>query len=745
MKQLRFFVVLYCLCSAPICYSQISDYDNRIAQMGGILNDLSEADKITIEEPKCAYLNITGIDYLPTSKSVDKNGWICFYDGKGNYFKKRGILKLQGNSSVGFPKKNFTIDFCEDEWIGDKETKFDIGNWVQQSSFHIKANYVDYFRGITAVGYKWYDQISVERGRMWMRSVDNIDNPDPDARCYPDGFPCIVYLNGDFYGIFSWQLKKNRKNMNQQKKKLSHIHLDGLLDDNTLWGGNIEWTKFEVRNPGNLYTMNGGKYDGDNPEELIDETSPYFSIDTDEDKVKLDKRNTKEVKEFITNFSRVNSYLSELEGNGTTRELMRAEISRFFDIDGIIDYIVFFYVTANYDGFKKNWQWFTYDGIKWIVAPYDLDCLFGGVSFGGYLVTPEYTHVGSSYMSLSDNGPMHWMKNYFNAEIVNRYRELREKSIIDAGNIKSFVKKWISRIDENDFLQEWEKWPQSPCINEIECNSNWLFINSWDGYYSTEDYDSEKRYEAGDRCRYIYAIWEATGTTQNVIPYKKIGYHDSFERICDWIEKRIELLDMFFAYNATCTQTAYSLVIPESKWTTLCVPFSFSIPDNIRLYTVNGYDKLSGKLVLERTSEPEANNPYLVEGLPGEYLLSGNLMKTDSLDNNYLVNRFLRGSYDNIIVPLDSYTLQDGVFKKVRNNNTSIKSNEAYLLLHCGDDEFTLYNIETPTSLMNLDKRKDSFNSFNQVYNLNGTMLNRPNKGINIFVDKNRNVYKVVK
>ena len=33
------------------------------------------------------------------------------------------------------------------------------------------------------------------------------------ARCYPDGFPCVVYLNGAFYGIFSWQLKKHRDNM----------------------------------------------------------------------------------------------------------------------------------------------------------------------------------------------------------------------------------------------------------------------------------------------------------------------------------------------------------------------------------------------------------------------------------------------------------------------------------------------------------------------------------------------------
>ena len=43
------------------------------------------------------------------------------------------------------------------------------------------------------------------------------------------------------------------------------IQLDGELYYNYLWGGNIDWTRFEIRNPKDLYCMDGSKYDGDNP------------------------------------------------------------------------------------------------------------------------------------------------------------------------------------------------------------------------------------------------------------------------------------------------------------------------------------------------------------------------------------------------------------------------------------------------------------------------------------------------
>ena len=259
MKKIIIFLVV-------ISFGRISSaqtaFEQKIQELGfmNISRNWSDSAYVEISQPNCAYVNITGIKSMPTQKEVDSLAWMECYDGMGNYFKKRVILNAQGSSSMSFVKKNFAADFCEDEWVGDKTTDFSIGDWVKQDAFHFKAYYTDYFRGIATVGYKLYDQITQDRGKMWNRASEgSIKKPDKKARCYPDGFPCIVYLNGDFYGVFSWQLKKHRKNMNQTKDKAEHIHLDGVLGDEYLWRGTIDWTQFEVRNPKTLYTMGGGK------------------------------------------------------------------------------------------------------------------------------------------------------------------------------------------------------------------------------------------------------------------------------------------------------------------------------------------------------------------------------------------------------------------------------------------------------------------------------------------------------
>ena len=228
--------------------------------------------------------------------------------------------------------------------------------------------------------YQLYDQITKDRGeygRIWERA-DNIDDPDERALCHPDAFPCVVFLNDKFYGVFCWQLKKHRKNMNMKKNTPEHIHLDGTLMNNaTLFDGNVNWTKIEVRNPKNLYTMNGEIYDGDNPEELMDESSAYYDIESDSKKVKDYKKHTAKVKHYIQDLSRYNSEIQSLVDNKSGTAAIRAAIEERFDVISIMDYIIHNIVSNNFDGIQKNYQWFTYDGKKWFVAPYDLDSTFG--------------------------------------------------------------------------------------------------------------------------------------------------------------------------------------------------------------------------------------------------------------------------------------------------------------------------------------------------------------------------------
>ena len=487
--------------------------------------DWSDQSDIRLPEPRCAYVNITGIDHLPVAKGLPMNAWMEVYDGQGNYFRKRVVLDAQGSSSLIFPKKSFRADFCDDEWVGDSVPDIRIGSWVRQDAFNFKAYYNDYLRGVGTVGYKLYDLIASDRGAMWTRVHGGLDDPNTSARCYPDGFPCHVYLNGSFHGLFAWELRKHRRNMSQKKTNPLHIHLDGTLYDGTLWNGQTDWTAFEVRNPKGLLTTDGTAYDGDSPTELADGAT----------------------KEAIMALGSVCGRLREMEAAGAGSAAIRQHFEDAFDLGSLIDYACFNYLTANFDGWQKNWQWFTYDGTKWFVAPYDLDCTFGNFYTGNFLLGPERSgHNG--FASMSFTGPYYFIMNYYLPEVFEHYNELRQRGIVTPETVNALLSDWYERMGQEGYAQEWARWPESKCISEDVVSEGWKAVDDWSGYAQLPQYADSVAYAAGDRCIYGYRIWEATDSVSGVVPVVQQGYHDSLGRLTQWVEERFRLIDDLTGY-----------------------------------------------------------------------------------------------------------------------------------------------------------------------------------------------------
>lgn len=468
--------------------------------------DWSENSKIQIPEPRLAFVNITNIDSMPTSKAQNMHAIFEFWDMQGNYFKKKAIMNAQGNSSLGMPKRNFACDFCNDDWKGDDTFKIKIGSWVPQDSFHFKAFYADFFKGVSMVGYKLFNEIESTRSsstnRVWKRallpSADTIGYGtkgmegttdvniliDNGARCYPDGFPCIVHLNGSFYGVFSWALKKHRDNYMQNKSKPDNIQLDGEIYDTFMYNGNIDWdvvngTKassgggkdgFEFRNPKSLICIDGTKYDADtNRKELIDSSSEFYNPSNKNHIL------TNKVKAYYSTLTTYIPTLKKMEEQGEDESVIKAKIQSFFDIDSLIDYLIFSDIVTNVDGFRKNWQWITYNGVKWAVCPYDLDGIIGWSGWG------ELSPTSGRYGNTLDL-PTGWVIKYFDTELCERYKTLRT-NVLTVKNIFGLVRDWCSRIGASNFEKDLAKWPQTPelyspfkekHIDNIYRVENWL-------------------------------------------------------------------------------------------------------------------------------------------------------------------------------------------------------------------------------------------------------------------------------
>lgn len=447
--------------------------------------------------PSCASLNIiTDFNLLNLNKigfagAIDGVNYnvpvvIEYFDKGGNYFKKNAIISAQGKSSMGDEKKNIAIDIFDDESMdGAFSVKF--GTWVSQDSFHLKAYQSDALRCLGVIGYKLFNQIVETRGvfndYQWKKGLLNLNaisdksigtesikeeknQLETGARCFPDGFPVVVYHNGEFWGIFSWQLKKHRDNLHLDKNNGQHVYLDGFILDVFDYNGNLDWDvisgrkvastgtlePFEIRNPKTLYLMDGSKYNADtNLGELIDSTSPAY----DESKHSTTAAVKNHIKDFSCIKTKIDTAYDEYiaDKNESNLNSFKNTFEKYLDVDCLIDYIIFSDITLNLDGWGFNWQWFTYDGVKWYVQVYDLDRTFG--HGWGEL-------YGAEEQSAHHNGN----KKFFTHEIIEcygdkinaRYKELRDKKIIDADNIVNILRNWINSIGSDVYKKEYDKW-----------------------------------------------------------------------------------------------------------------------------------------------------------------------------------------------------------------------------------------------------------------------------------------------
>ncbi len=325
------------------------------------------------------------------------------YVSKTRQFKAYLEIKCQGDSSMAYPKKNFTIKMFSDEARTIKLKK-EFKGWGEHNKFVLKANWIDHSHARNIVSAKLWGQIVASRSDYNSLPTGLKTSPNNGAI---EGFPVKVYNNGTYQGIYTWNIPKDD-------------WLYGVDEDNpnqfVLYGQhNTNGTYAETSN--NFRKLWDGVSQSDGQWEV--------EVGTNSDIVK----NT------------LNNVISLCMN--ADDEIFKSTLNNYLDVQSALDYYIFCYTICALDSLAQNMILVSYDGTKLYCSAYDLDSTFGLLWNGQSFVSTSYRcpeDYQEPYSLLWER-----IEKLYVEELKARYLELRN-SVLSFHNMCTHFERFMDVI-----------------------------------------------------------------------------------------------------------------------------------------------------------------------------------------------------------------------------------------------------------------------------------------------------------
>lgn len=381
--------------------AQYKDIANKI-ENGNIGNNiepqLMDMPRIYFSEgtlPTSKTATMMKFDYY--SKTTEYHGWV--------------EIKCQGNSSMSYPKKNFTIKPYQNK-AKTKKLKIDFKGWGKQNKFVLKANWIDITHARNVVSARLWGDI-VKTRPDYATALPELLRTSPNQGAV-DGFPVLVYSNGVYQGRYTLNIPKDKWMSN----------MDDTLDTHCiLCGENYVSGCFRA-----LPQINGTDW----TDELHDVVPATIKTSW-----------TNAIK-FVMN---------------STDAEFKANLGNYFDVNSLIDYLLYGIVSTGLDAFGKNQIYFTYDGIKWIASMYDMDSTWGLWWNGSKFVATDYAREDFQDLKDEGNGVTKQgnllylrLQQLFIPQLKTRYAELRKDVLSVSHIIQKFEE--FNDVCPKDIVQE---------------------------------------------------------------------------------------------------------------------------------------------------------------------------------------------------------------------------------------------------------------------------------------------------
>lgn len=365
-------------------------------------------------------------------------------------------FKVQGATSAYLPKKNYTLNFDQDFVV--------FPNYGKQHKYVIKANMYDFSQARNIVNAKIWGKVRADHlnvsdalqdtsGNYLTDSNGNhiLGETDPQLSIggtygAVDGFPIAVYINDQYWGLYSFNVPKDAW-MAKMPSKAGYAIVDALWKPQ---GQFIKETNFQDFMELQFCGTTDTKWAMDSINKLIDAAIAHYD----------------------------------------TKDAFDQAILPLLDMDSAIDYFVYSLLIGNIDGIYRNYLLQTFDGTKWYFAAYDLDETYGRTpQLSTYLLpNKEGTDLyqdGITVDTITANNRLFYQLWKFHSDEIKNRMEYLVKNALSAEQVDNAFTNYSIQIPEalrNEEVKIWKSIPETS-VNNIDQIGRWYmqrinFINS---------------------------------------------------------------------------------------------------------------------------------------------------------------------------------------------------------------------------------------------------------------------------
>ena len=286
-------------------------------------------------------------------------------------------LKYQGHSSLHFDKKNYTLKLWKDNLLTEKN-KLTFSHWNKENKYILKADYLDPTMCRNLICADVWAQVVASR--------ENLPKNFAELSNYGavDGFPTLLYINGEFQGIYNMNLHKDDD-------------LFGMSDDA----------------PHAIMITNDPT-----AEEAFFKGQAAF---TDISPWEVEFCGTEDSAWAKKKLNKLISFVMESDDAS-----FRKNLHKYLDVDSAIDYLLSMYVLGLCNHGADELVLVCYSANDpWICSMYDMETGFGLAADGKSFLAAD-AFLPEAGDSATDNLLWDRLLQNFRPELCSRYAELRQ-------------------------------------------------------------------------------------------------------------------------------------------------------------------------------------------------------------------------------------------------------------------------------------------------------------------------------